>query len=328
MFLPAILIVFVMSPDPAEPTTTFFQNAALEVLGPSAAIRVENLETALPDAAALERATGADGVVELRWDSARQSVLLHCYITSQARWVDRTIRFGGTDRDAERGRLLGFAVASMYLDAPSFARARHELDVPAAPPLVPVLEAPLAPARWEATAPAPLAVQPTGGRSLEFSAVAVPGFAGANAELGAAVALRIVLSEPLWLRLELSGRTGEIPAAQASVHRLLAGLGIAWSLLPERSPVELGLRTDALGSWLEIAHLSSDDVERVHRQRWLLGADAMLSLGYRFSTLAAFYAGAGLEAMSGRTHVYTHGVEVATVPNLRGVAEAGFRTSF
>ena len=155
MFVPALLAVFVLSPDPADPTTASLESASFDVLGPNTTLRVEAVTAPLADAAALDRAGAADGVVELNWDSA-----------------------------------------------------------------------------------------------------------------------------------------------------------------------------DALGGWLQIAHLSSDDVQRVHHHRWLFGGDAVATLGYRFSSVATSYAGLGIEAVLGRTFVYTHGVEVATGRNLRGVAEIGFRTSF
>lgn len=334
MFVPALLVVFVLSPDPAEPTTAAFESASFEVLGPSTALRVEALAAPLTDVTALDRAGAADGVVELSWDTSRQSVFLHCYIASEERWIDRTIRFGGHDSDPERGRLLGFAVASMFMGAPRFARARvaqQERDV------TPAVDSDVvSPSTRERAAAAPVAVlpaepqvsRPTAQRALEFAGVVASGSTGTSGEVGALAALRFQLSEPLWLRLQLSARAGEVPSAQSNLRRVLAGLGVAWSALSESNPVELGVRADALGGWLQVAHLSSDDVQRVHHHRWLLGGDAIATLGFRVSGVATLYAGLGIEAVLGRTFVYTHGVEVATERNLRGVGEAGFRTRF
>jgi hypothetical protein len=43
---------------------------------------------------------------------------LHCYLSREQRWVDRQIEFGGAGEreECERGRLLGFAVATMFTD--------------------------------------------------------------------------------------------------------------------------------------------------------------------------------------------------------------------
>ncbi len=334
MLLHAALVVFIMSPDPMEPTTQSFREAALEVLGPSAALHIEAAADTLPDTDAIERAGAADGVVELRWSPARDRVLLHCYVKDQARWIDRTILFSHSDPDSERGRLLGFSVASMFTEAPARREAVAEA-APHAPPehaLLPAAASTREPdpssEPFDAASALPAAWSEVRGRSLEFSGIAASGFSGATAELGASAAIRFVLSEPLWLRVSVAGRAGEIPAAQANVRRAVAGLGISLSLLPDASRWEIGLRADLLGAWLEVAHLSSDDTQRVRFHRWFAGGDALATLGYRFSSLATVYASAGVEAMLGRTHVYTHGEEVAVVPYLRGVAEAGFRTNF
>jgi hypothetical protein len=330
MLSPAVLIVLITSPLAVEPTTASFERAVREVLGSSAEVHVETLPTSLPDRTALARAGGADGVVELSWSEERSRAVLHSYVKSEQRWIDRTIEFNAADRDGDRGRLLGFAVASMFMDAPRFVEARDVSPVPATPDASPaalVMAAPVTSAHISEPSPSAWPGGGIGTRSLEFAGIAALGF-GANGEAGARAALSISLSEPLWLRLEVAARAGEIPLAQANVRRLQSGVGLAWSLLPEQSALELRARADALGGWMEVGHLSSDDVKSVRHHRWLLGADAVATLGYRVSTLATVYAGLGLEAMLGRTHVYTHGAEVASVPGLRGMGEAGFRTSF
>jgi hypothetical protein len=341
MLSPALLVVFVTSPARVEPTTAHLERAAREVLGPSTELRVESVPSSLSDAAALERAGAADGMVELRWNGTRQSVELHCFIASEQRWVDRTLRFVPADRDPDRGRMLGFVLASMFVDAPSFARARDleqtSIEAPAPASAPAPLGAPAAAATVGATANLTDSSAAPGGRrqqvvgpfSLEFAAVATSGFGASDgAELGALAALGIPLSEGLSLRIQLTGRQGEIPVAQANVRRVISGVGLAWNTLPETSSVELWLRADALGSWIGISHLSSDDVASVKNHGWLFGGDAVATLGYRISTLLTFSVGAGLEAMLGQTHVFTHGIERATLPRIRGVGELGFVTHF
>jgi hypothetical protein len=339
MPLPALLVVFVLSPGPAEPTAPYFQSAAHEVLGPSAAVRVQHLAEPLSDAAALDRARGADGIVELSWDASRAAALLHCYIASQAHWVERTIHFGAADHSAERDRLLGFAVASMFMDAPTFSRTGEQQAVQtepeaspvAAPPSVP--PAPRIPSRppSQAALDVPEKEAPTQRQApsmaLELGGVAAGGSRRASPELGALVALRVPVSQPLALRLQLSARGGQIPDTQARVRRLLAGFGVVWNALPEAQPWGLELRADALGSAFQVEQLANADPEPRH-EGWLFGGDAVARLAYRFSALATAYAGAGFEAMLGRTPLYARGVEVATEQNLRGLGEIGLRAQF
>jgi len=347
---PALLVVFVMAPARVDSSTPPFEQAAREVLGPSAELRLEQVASLPPDALALERAGPADGVVEMSWNAEQHQAVLHCYIASEQRWVDRTIHFDAADRDPDRGRLLGFAAAAMFVGAPSFVRARAQEQAivgpapmappgPVSAPTLPVTAAPSGPGSMDAQASASLDVVPsraspsrgqvsTAG-TLEFAGVASGGFgAGASLELGALAALGVPLSESLSARVQLEGREGEIAPAQAVVRRVLAGVGLAWNALPEASPVELTIRADGLGSWFQVSHLSADDVASVKNHGWLFGGDALATLGYRVSTLLTLSVGVGFEAMLGQTHVFTHGVERATLPACRGLAALGFVTHF
>jgi hypothetical protein len=345
MVAPAVLVVFLISSQSMDRTAAPFEHAAREVLGASSALQVEASPEPLSDADALDRAGAADGIVELTWNADRRSAVLHCYVSGEKRWVDRVIHFDLADRDVERGRLLGFAVASMFVDAPVFAEARAHgaasdavlarsaapsMPAPAHARVTPVTATPDTGSGLDESAAAQLVPwQGRATRSLEFVGVAVTGSGQSGAaEVGASAALGISLSEALWLRVQLGGRAGELPAAQANVRRVVAGVGLAWDVLSEASSLELRLRVDALGSWLQVSHLSNDDATSVKDQRWLAGADTVATLGYRFSTRVTFYTGAGLEALSGSTHVSTHGVERATLPGWRALAEAGFRTHF
>jgi hypothetical protein len=344
MLSSALLVVFVMSPARLEPTRLPFEQAAQEVLGTSAEVRLQGVASGLSDAAALERAGAADGVVELRWQGA-ETVLLHCYVAGEQRWVDRAIQFAPADREPERARMLGFAVASMFADARGFARARSaERATADAEPVATRSSVALA-----SPAPAPssaasdpgagvvdaataseLASEPGGGpRSLEFAGVATTGLAASSAaEVGALAALGVPLAGPVSLRLQLAGREGEMAAAQANIRRATAGVGLSWDLLPASGRVALRLRADALGSWFQVSHLSDDDVASVKNHGWLFGGDAVVTAGYRISSLLTVSIGVGAEAMMGQAHVFTHGVERATVPAARGVAELGFLTRF
>jgi len=334
MLSPAILVVFVVASAPGEPAMPPFEQAAHEVLGPSAELRMERVTTLPPDAVALERAGAADGVVEMSWKAARQTAVLHCYIASEQRWVDRTIHFEAADRERDRERLLGFAVAAMFIGAPGFARGRAEDPAILEPaPSESVSTLPVAAPR--PAPPAPDAGQSAGShdvsraRTVEFAGVATSGVGSADAfELGALAALGVPLSDPFSVRIQVQGREGEIAPAQAVVRRVIAGVGFMWSALPETSRVELRIRADGLGSWFQVSHLSDDDVASVKNHGWLVGGDAVASLGYRVSTLLTLSAGVGLEAMSGNTHVFTHGVERATLPALRGLGEFGFVAHF
>jgi hypothetical protein len=331
-----LLLILVFSPSPDEPTNAAMERAAREVLGASAAVHLERVPEPASDAAAIERAGQAGNVAEILWDG-RESARMHCYIAADRRWVDRSIGFGASDRDEERGRLLGFALGSMFGDAA--ASSDQTSDDQADPgtavgievvPVVPAGPARHSEADQPALAPVPQPPSVPAHRSLSFAVqVASPGADGETSpELGAAAAFGWGFAPRLALRFGVGARMGEIPAAQANLRRLSGSVGVAWELLQPSSVFELALRADAVGGWVQVAHLSSDDVQRVHHHRWVGGGDAVFDVGYRLSALSSIGAGLGLEALAGNTHVYTHGREVATVPMWHGVAELQFRTQF
>lgn len=333
----ALLLILVLSPSAEEPTNSALERAAREVLGASAAVHLERLPEPVSDAAAIERAGQAGNVAEILWENGRESVRMHCYIAADQRWVDRTIVFGANDRDEERGRLLGFAMGSMFSDAAA-SSDQTQGDEAGPGTAVGIEVAPVVPAgpprRSEADQPAPAPVlhPPTtpAHRSLNFAVqVASPGADGETSpELGVAAAFGWGFAPWLALRFGVGARMGEIPAAQANLRRLNGSVGVVWELLRPSSAIDLALRTDAIGGWVQVAHLSSDDVQRVHHHRWVGGGDAVFDVGYRLSALSSIGAGLGLEALAGNTHVYTHGREVATVPMWHGLAELQFRTQF
>jgi hypothetical protein len=114
----ATLIVLVATGEATDATTRAMARATREALGPSAHVIVHETtgEPADADVAEVERAENPDAVVELSWAASHEgrhrqaSVRMHL---KTGRWVDRWITFRPTDADAERGRTLGFAIASI-----------------------------------------------------------------------------------------------------------------------------------------------------------------------------------------------------------------------
>jgi hypothetical protein len=114
----ATLIVLVAAGEAADATTRAMAKATREALGPAAHVVVRETtgEPGDADVAAVERAENPDAVVELSWIGVREShhrqasVRVHL---RTGRWVDRWITFRPTDADGERGRTVGFAIASI-----------------------------------------------------------------------------------------------------------------------------------------------------------------------------------------------------------------------
>jgi hypothetical protein len=313
--------------------STAFEQAARRVLGSEANLKFEVAASDPPDQESVARATAVDGVVELSFTPADNKARVHCYVAKEQRWLDREISFG--ERRAslqietvERGRLLGFAVASMF-SGDTQAEPATAAPATAAPP--PAVAAPLpavqAPAR-DSERSSPPERNDRGTRSIEFAGIVSSGLNGKAAGLGASAALRLALTGPLWARTFVAGRAGNIPQAQASTRTALLGAGVALALLPARQAFELGARVDAFASYFDASHLSEDDIDPDRRSRWLAGGDLLAEGGVRIAGGAGVLLAVGVEAMLGKTDIYTHGNRVAVVPPLRAVAEFGFRTRF
>jgi hypothetical protein len=319
-----------------DPLVSAFQGAARRVLGNEARLDFEVVAGDPPDQEAIARATAVDGVVELSFSATDNRARVHCYVAKEQRWVDREISFGESHARpqielVERGRLLGFAVASLFSGKP-----QPEPTSPAPAP-EPIAKKPL-PSESAATRP-PVPPEPgqaerlgegerVSRRSIEFAGIASSGLHGTAAGLGASAALRLGWTGPLWARVFVAGRTGNIPKAQSSTRTAQLGAGLALALLPATHRFELGVRVDVFASYFDASHLSEDDIAPDRRSRWLPGGDLIVEGGVRISGGAGLLLAGGLEGLAGKTEIYTHGNRVAVVPPFRAVAELGFRTRF
>jgi len=117
---PITLILLVAAGEAASPQTRAMAKATRDALGGAS---VEILETRDPSddkALALEQEAHASAIVELSWTgAAHRRATLRVHLMQSARWVERSFGFGANDAPSEQGRTLGFAVASIFPDAPS-----------------------------------------------------------------------------------------------------------------------------------------------------------------------------------------------------------------
>jgi hypothetical protein len=322
------LIILVIAQTAPSPMGASFERAARGALGPSAKVEIVTVDYDPPDEESEARASEGtvDGIVELSWSNADRA-RLHCYLAREGRWVDREITFdtsrsSSTRELSERGRLLGFAVATMFAPDEHVVEAAPSQNEARPPPIV---VPPPAPADTPARPPS---IAPQHQRTLEFAGVFSSGIGGTASSVGANAALRLAWLGPLSARVLLSGRAGSIAQAQATTRTVLGGVGLAVSAVPRDATLQLGARLDAFVSNFAASHLSEDDVEADTQSRWLPGAALLAEGGLRFPGDVGVFLGAGLEAVAGPTYIYTHGVEVAVVPRLRLVGELGLRASF
>ena len=167
----ALIVIVIAQSSPAQETcgaracadvlAGAFAQAARRVLGGDAKIQTRVASEDPPDEQSANDANGVDGVVELSFATEASKARVHCYLSKEHRWVDREISFGERRgsllrETLERGRLLGFAVATMLTGdaeaettsdtAPTPEPAPLQLDLdplPADPPFDPEATQPI-----------------------------------------------------------------------------------------------------------------------------------------------------------------------------------------
>lgn len=314
-----VFTLLVAAGEGDSPATRAMVQALSESLGAGLETRVREVEAPLSDEAALrvEGAAEAGALAVLSWsEPSRRVARVRVHLREGGRWLERSIEFAAGDDPGERGRTIGFTLASMLP-----VRDRSAANTAAAPPAgrsvavgLPAAPAPDQPARYALDA-------------LVFGSLGVSGDADG---VGGAFAVRRAVHSKLAVRFELSGRTGIVQAAEATSLSLHGTLGLCLSPFgnPAARRADLSLRA-ALGVFYEsLGHLSSDDRERVRQSRFVPGGDLVLEASFRALGSASLVLGAGSELAFGRTDVYVHGQRVAVLPALRFVASLGLRQYF
>ena len=116
---PLILVVFVAAGELDGEAARSMTRAARQALGSETRVELRTGDSPSDaDVTAAERQTHADAVIALSWvDPKHRQGKLRMHVARTDRWIDRTIGFGATDADLERGRTLGFAAASITQSA-------------------------------------------------------------------------------------------------------------------------------------------------------------------------------------------------------------------
>ena len=319
-----LVVILVAAGETNHPTTIGAAGAARELLGAAHDVEVREIDAMPNDDRALAVAASlrAAGVVELYWDSPEhRQARIRIHLEPKPGFSDRLIAFDEKDEIAERGRTVGYAIASM-VTAPV---AEPNRPVPARP-RVDVVAPPLRPtASVEPTSKA----RPRG--ALDVVAAGAVGIDGPAGGWGGALSGRWYFVGPLAARLGASARSGQVADIQSTSLLIHAAAGLAWvpfASSTSATPFQFGIRLDALLMREQLTHFSPDDDEPVTQMRWLPGADAALEGIWLFSPNAGFLGSFGMELAFGRTHVTLHQERVTSIPPVRLVFQAGVRTTF
>ena len=306
-----ILVILVATTELRSAATESMLRATRETLGPSATLRLEtyNATEGVPPPRPRD---GQHAYVVLSWNGEN-----HAQARIQGRMpesndaVDRALSFATADPEEERGRSVGFVIASFVAGSvpPSSATTAETTRPPAD-------------FRHETavvTKPSYYAVSLAASAAFPKSADSFGAYFDATRQLGRKSGLGFFVD----------GRFGSIPSAQASTRWLSLGAVGRFGLWQITERTWLSLIVQAHVTQLAIAHLSEDDKNPNQQVAYFPGTAMSLRLSQDLSHNTAAYLdlGAAAEAVSGGT-VSVHGRPESTIPIVYGIGRVGVVARF
>jgi hypothetical protein len=340
MTLSLVLVVFVSASEMQAPATVALQHAAQEVLGSDAEVLVRGTSEVLGDAELSEAGRGVDAAAEVTWqDADQQHARVHCYLEASHRFVNRELVFDDKDELRERGRMLGFAIASMLPErlesperpAPPEKETADSSQRPVtSPERVPRADRlALTPNPEDEPTTAPSHPRRTLG-AIDVAALTAIASGSDDGSLGVGVAARWLFHRSLSLRLAGGIRYGNIEVARARSEFFFGGLGLGFQFTsPDPHPrFVFGGRVDALLTANTLRRSRTDAEVPESQTRLQPATDLLLEGAWYFFDSTALLLASGGEFGLGHTDVVVQGKEIADVAAFRWVAELGMRARF
>ena len=308
---PLVLVILLGAhSDPSIDGT--MMTAARAALGEEAIVLADTSDAKTDDEAiTIGERVHARAIAELQWadDDTRTHARLHVRVATNE-WADDEIAFFPQDAASEKGRTLGYMLASMV--------QRLARSAPPTPPPPP-------PPAHEAGAEAP---PPTPKRepasNVDVFAQGNGAIGGGATSVGGAVGLRWWPVARVGFRAAAGARAGRIEEADASTSTLFASVGPGYRV-PIGTSLELGARTD----FVILQHsVTRKRVAKTTHARWLSAMDAMVEASWSLGPHAGVIAAVGAELAFGTTSVDVGGVPVADIPQARAIGELGLRFRF
>ncbi len=351
-----VVVIVLAAADLGDPSVGAMTASAQRALGPAATIVVRGVDRLAGDGelVELETALHAEAVIDVSWPGAAHDHA-HLHVHAHAKdpaWVDRDVAFQASDVPVERGRTLGFAIASMV---PLRSIADTPPPPPPPPPAEPATPAPSLPTPEPAPAPAPSRSSPPPPRVVNKDATPPPpaappattsttrsyragfdlaglasfGVGGVAGGLGGELGGRYWLSPSIAAVARGSAARGDIALAQASTTALRMAAGLSVELLPETRRAPFALDVDAtLGAVRHsTVRIAAGELTSAG-DRWISMVQLRVDAVWWLMPQTGLVASIGTELAFGPTDVRVDGAVVATIPWMRGIATAGLRTRF
>jgi hypothetical protein len=302
-----IVLLLVARGDMQQPAMAALTRAAETVLGPQSHIVFHEQPKALGDdeAIALADQMRASMVVTVTWSSDQSRAHVHVHFADRSGWLERDVSFSPLDPPTERGRTLGFEIATMVPDLPP-----SQTPPPLAAPVAKPEEPPLMPVAARASAWA-----------VDLNGTGAVGGEATGYGIGAGARWSFVPSA--FVRAGGAVRFGRVLPANATSTTWVPAIGVGYLSAGPSSRVRVGARADGLAMFTELSRSSPAEA----RGRWTPGIDLMAEVELAASPVAI--AGAiGAEYAFGSTTVRVGETDATTLPRLRLMAELGLRLRF
>lgn len=308
MSTPSVLIILIAASELSSPATTGLLYATRETLGSATILRIETF-SATSEAPLPTRPDMNLAYVSVTWQgSSHEQARIVGRQPGATEDAERILSFGSADPEEERGRSVGFVIASLFAGL-----GNSSLSKPAQPP------EPLPPSR--------LAPTPAEHR-FAFSLAAVGAYPQGASSFGAYFDATRLVGHDFNLGLYFDARFGAIPSAQASTRWLSLGVVGRLDVLSLTRRVRISTVIHVGARQLSVTHLSEDDVVPDERQAYLALGSLALRLSMDLAQSAAVYADAGVEAQTGKARVNVHGGTAAIIPAVFGTVGLGVMARF
>jgi len=303
---PAVIVLLLVARgDMQQPTMAALTRAAESVLGPESRIVFHEQPKALGDeeAIALADQMRASMVVTVTWSNDQSRAHVHVHFAERPGWLERDVSFSPHDPPTERGRTLGFEIATMVPDLPPSQPA----PAPAA-------------AKPEERALVPVAPRPSAW-SVDLNGTGAVGGDATGYGIGAGARWSFVSSA--FVRAGGAVRFGRVLPANATSTTWVPAIGVGYLSGSASNRVRVGARADGVALFTEVSRASPAEA----RGRWIPGVDLLAEVELAASPVA-IAAAIGAEYAFGTTSVRVGDTDATDLPRLRLIAELGLRFHF
>jgi hypothetical protein len=309
-----VIVVMIAAGGQPQATTPALSRSLEEALPQGALVLVREGATTTDDEIAnVSSKLHADAVAVVVWSDVESShATLRVHRPSTGAVVAREMDFRPADATPDRGRAVGFAIASMMPPVSD--------EPPRAPPIAPPPSAPVAPAEM----PAPALAAPDRRWGIDLLFAVTGGVGGDAGGFGGALGLRYLVADRFDVRGAVSVTQGSFPSVGGSLTLVKPTVGMGWQALrTERATISPRVE---LGPWHHAVSRSGDGV--TEGSRWIFGMTFALEGAWRVFDRLDIVATGGVDVALGNTRVFVGAEERTSIPVTRLVGSSGLRIAF